>query len=77
MWLVAEGFTNNAIADELGLSPHTVKFHIEHATTKLGYTNRTGGAVKFVLAHLDEARERWNLPASPTSPTPTTPDPGD
>lgn len=44
MWLVVEGFTNDAIADEIDLSAHTVKFHVNNALYKLGYTNRTGGS---------------------------------
>jgi DNA-binding CsgD family transcriptional regulator/tetratricopeptide (TPR) repeat protein len=38
--LVAEGGTNGAIAEELGLSPRTVGAHVEHILAKLGFTRR-------------------------------------
>ncbi len=37
---VADGLTNAAIAEELGLSPKTVSAHIEHILAKLGATRR-------------------------------------
>ena len=39
--LVAEGMANKQIALNLGISEHTVKFHISSIYTKLGVTNRT------------------------------------
>lgn len=39
--LVAEGLPNKAIADRLGISDQTVKFHIASITGKLGAANRT------------------------------------
>ena len=39
--LVAEGFSNKGIADELGISDQTVKFHVASITGKLGAANRT------------------------------------
>jgi DNA-binding NarL/FixJ family response regulator len=39
--LVAEGLSNKAIADRLGISDQTVKFHIASITGKLGAANRT------------------------------------
>jgi DNA-binding NarL/FixJ family response regulator len=38
---VAEGLPNKAIADRLGISDQTVKFHIASITGKLGAANRT------------------------------------
>jgi DNA-binding CsgD family transcriptional regulator len=38
--LVADGMTNNAIGDLLGLSPRTVGAHVEHILAKLGATRR-------------------------------------
>jgi DNA-binding CsgD family transcriptional regulator len=38
--LVADGLTNAAIADALGLSPRTVGAHVEHILAKLGVTRR-------------------------------------
>ena len=39
--LVAEGLSNKSIADRLGISDHTVKFHIASLSGKLGAGNRT------------------------------------
>jgi DNA-binding NarL/FixJ family response regulator len=39
--LVAEGRSNKAIAEALGISDQTVKFHVASITGKLGATNRT------------------------------------
>jgi DNA-binding CsgD family transcriptional regulator len=39
--LVAEGLTNAAIGDSLGLSPRTVGAHVEHILAKLAFTRRT------------------------------------
>jgi DNA-binding NarL/FixJ family response regulator len=39
--LVAEGLANKQIALSLGISEHTVKFHLSSLYTKLGITSRT------------------------------------
>lgn len=39
--LLAQGLANKQIALQLGISEHTVKFHISGIYTKLGVTNRT------------------------------------
>ena len=39
--LLAEGLPNKAIADALGISDQTVKFHVAAIIAKLGATNRT------------------------------------
>jgi DNA-binding NarL/FixJ family response regulator len=39
--LVAEGLPNRAIAERLGISDQTVKFHIGSISGKLGAANRT------------------------------------
>ncbi len=39
--LVAEGLPNKAIADRLGISDQTVKFHVASICGKLGAHNRT------------------------------------
>lgn len=44
--LMAQGLTNRAIAHNLGISDHTVKFHINALLTKLGAQSRTEAAVK-------------------------------
>jgi DNA-binding NarL/FixJ family response regulator len=45
--LVAAGMTNPQIAERLGLSDNTVKFHVQHLFSKLGVRNRTEAALKF------------------------------
>src|SRR5262249_121673 len=39
--LLAEGLANKAIADRLGISDQTVKFHVASISGKLGAVNRT------------------------------------
>ncbi|WAM19603.1 tetratricopeptide repeat protein (plasmid) [Rhodococcus sp. JS3073] len=39
--LIAEGLTNQAIADRLVISPRTAQGHVEHILSKLGFTSRT------------------------------------
>ena len=39
--LVAEGLPNKAIAERLGISDQTVKFHVASISGKLGASNRT------------------------------------
>ena len=38
--LIAEGSTNRSVAQQLQLSPHTVKTHVRNAFAKLGITSR-------------------------------------
>jgi DNA-binding CsgD family transcriptional regulator len=38
--LIAEGATNRTVAQQLHLSPHTVKTHVRHAFAKLGISSR-------------------------------------
>lgn len=38
---LAEGLPNKAIAEQLGISDQTVKFHVASITSKLGASNRT------------------------------------
>ena len=39
--LLAEGLPNKAIAERLGISDQTVKFHVASLSGKLGAANRT------------------------------------
>jgi len=43
----AEGKPNKIIAEELRLSPHTIKLHMHHLMAKLGVHNRTEAAIWF------------------------------
>jgi DNA-binding NarL/FixJ family response regulator len=44
--LVIEGYSNQEIADRLGLSVETIKTHMRHIMEKLSVTDRTQAAVK-------------------------------
>ncbi len=44
--LLAEGLSNKAIAGRLGISDHTVKFHINSIMGKLGAESRTDAVVR-------------------------------
>lgn len=50
--LVAEGLTNNEIAEQLGISPNTVRNHLRAILEKLGLRNRVQAAVYAVRAGL-------------------------
>jgi two-component system nitrate/nitrite response regulator NarL len=43
---VASGLSNRAIADELGLSEHTVKFHVRSLLDKLGAETRADAVAR-------------------------------
>ena len=43
---IGDGLTNKAIARRLGISLHTVKFHVEAIFRKLGVSTRTGAIAK-------------------------------
>lgn len=44
--LLARGLTNRAIAHELGITQHTVKFHVNAIMSKLGAQSRTEAVVR-------------------------------
>jgi DNA-binding NarL/FixJ family response regulator len=44
--LLAEGLPNKAIAHQLGISEHTVKFHVNAVLGKLGAASRTEAAMR-------------------------------
>lgn len=46
--LVVQGKQNKQIAADLKLSSHTVKLHMHHIITKLGATNRTEAAMRYL-----------------------------
>jgi len=50
--MVAEGLTNQEIADKLFLSPTTIKTHVQNILVKLGVSDRTQAAVHAVRSGL-------------------------
>jgi DNA-binding CsgD family transcriptional regulator len=48
--LVAQGASNKRIAYELGMTRHTVKFHLRGIFRRLGVTNRTEAATRYLMA---------------------------
>ena len=50
--LLAQGLTNKAIAHELGITDHTVKFHVNAIMTKVGAQSRTEAVVRATRAGL-------------------------
>jgi DNA-binding NarL/FixJ family response regulator len=46
--LLAEGLSNKLIADRLGISDHTAKFHVNGVMVKLGASTRTEAVVEAV-----------------------------
>lgn len=49
--LVTDGLSNKLIADRLGISDHTAKFHVSNIIMKLGAETRTHAAVMYMAAH--------------------------
>lgn len=52
--LAAEGLTNQAIAERLFLSPHTINTHLRHIFNKLGINSRLG-LIRFMLTETPQA----------------------
>ena len=50
--LVAEGLSNQQIAQRLVLSLHTVKLHVKHLLAKLDSTNRTQAVTRSRALHI-------------------------
>jgi DNA-binding NarL/FixJ family response regulator len=50
--LVAEGLTNQQIAEVLGVAPSTIKSHVQNVMLKLGASDRTQAAVMAVKAKI-------------------------
>ena len=48
--LTAQGFTNAAVARDLGITVHAVKFHLASIYRKLGVANRTQAAAVYLRA---------------------------
>lgn len=52
--LAATGQTNGEIAEAMGITVHAVKFHLASIYRKLGVTNRTEAAFKYLAAQQHE-----------------------
>jgi DNA-binding NarL/FixJ family response regulator len=52
--LIGQGMSNKAIARHLGISVHTVKFHLEALFASLGATNRAEAVAKGLLGGVIE-----------------------
>ena len=50
--LMSQGLYNKLIAVQLGLSEHTVKFHVKNVCTKYGTTSRVVAAVAYAVAQV-------------------------
>jgi len=57
--LIAQGLTNGAIAGQLSVSVHTVKFHLGSVYRKLGVSNRTEATAFF----LQQSHSHLNRPS--------------
>ena len=55
---VAEGKTNIDISRILGISPFTVKNHVQRIIKKLGASNRTEAAVRYFQGNLQQVRAK-------------------
>jgi len=52
--LIGQGMSNKAVARHLGISVHTVKFHLEALFARLGATNRAEAVAKGLLGGVIE-----------------------
>ena len=52
LYNLAQGLTNEEIAEKLHISVHTIKAHLEAIYDKLGVTNRVQAAMKAVVLGL-------------------------
>src|SRR5690606_22338457 len=50
--LLAQGLTNKGIAHQLGITDHTVKFHVNAIMSKLGAQSRTEAVIRGTRAGL-------------------------
>lgn len=50
------GQSNKAIADNMGLAPSTIKYHLDHAMQKIGAINRTHAVILYLQFKADR---RW------------------
>src|SRR3954447_23704369 len=82
--LVAEGLSNQQIANQLGVSINTVKVHLRNVFGKIGAASRTEAtmyAVRTGIVTVDrqatEAKDEPGVEDAETQPSPLTPLPND
>jgi len=66
--LMAQGLSNQQIADQLVITPATVKFHTRSIRSKLGTASRTETVVLALQHHLVAGNHRTNGSSGPPSP---------
>jgi DNA-binding CsgD family transcriptional regulator len=54
--LMSQGLSNKLIAVQLGLSEHTVKFHVKNVCTKYKTSSRVVAAVGYAVAQVLETK---------------------
>ena len=58
LYYLVQGYNNSEIGDELSISVHTVKAHLEAIYDKLGVRNRVQAAIKaLTLKYIDSAKQ--------------------
>lgn len=68
--LVAEGLSNKLIAQRLGLSDHTAKFHLNNVAKKLGVSTRAEVAVKYTVARIIKDSKKTHTCPNCKTPVP-------
>jgi len=66
--LVAEGLSNREVAQELGLSKHTIKKYLFRIFDKLGISTRVE-LVLYAVNHGDPRRAEWLVGTNRTTPS--------
>lgn len=62
LWLMAEGLLNKQIAERLGITDHTVKFHVMNCCLKMGTRSRTRASVQFIITRSMAELSRFTRP---------------
>ena len=68
--LITEGLSNKLIAERLGLSDHTAKFHVANVAKKFGVTTRQEVAVKYTIARIIKDSKKTHARPNCKTPVP-------